>query len=79
MKIVLNNKGMAELRNSPGVISDLERRANHIAAAAGAGMETRPAEKGRQRARVAVVTATAEAARREATGRALTRAIDAGR
>jgi hypothetical protein len=42
-------------------------------------METMPLEVGRNRVRMAVVTATYQAMRAEATSRALTRAIGAGR
>ncbi len=78
MKIVINREGIKELLNAPGVVKDLEARAERIAEAAGPGMETRPSETAR-RARVAVITATPDAARREAKERALTRALDAGR
>lgn len=78
----LHNAGFTALRNSPEVIADLEKRAERIASAAGDGMETRPAETGRGRhgrARVAVVTATSDARRRQAKDSALTRSVDAGR
>ena len=79
VRIVLNRQGFRDLRNAPGVVADLERRAAAIAAAAGEGFATRPAERGRQRARVAVVTETYDAMRSEAKDRTLTRAINAGR
>ena len=83
MRVKLNIKGFVELRNSPAVVADLQARARRIAAAAGDGMEVKPAETNHRfpkgRARVAVVTGTYDAMRREAKTRDLTRAIDAGR
>lgn len=58
--------------------TDLERRARAIAANAGEGMEV-DIEVGANRARASVRTTTIRAMRAEATQRALTRAIDAGR
>lgn len=78
VRIELNRAGVRELLTSPAVRADLERRARAIAAAAGSGMEV-DSEIGRNRARASVRTATNAAMRREATERALTRAIDAGR
>ena len=78
VRIVLNRKGMRQLLRSPEVLADLKRRAEAIAAAAGSGMEV-SAMVGRNRARASVITATSEARNAEATSRALTRAIDAGR
>jgi hypothetical protein len=61
-----------------GVRSDLMRRAEAVAEAAGPGMEADLfIEEGR--ARVGVVTATAQAMVSEARDRSLTRAIDAAR
>jgi len=77
-RIVLNRKGMRQLLRSPEVLADLERRAERIAARAGDGMEP-SAMVGKNRARASVITATHSARRAEATSRALTRAIDAGR
>lgn len=76
--IRLTRNGPRQLRRSPAVLADLTRRARRIAAAAGPGMET-DADLGVNRARAAVWTASAQAIRAEATNRALTRAIDAGR
>jgi len=82
-KLKLFNKGFVELRNSPGVVADIERRAAAIADAAGEGFAVRPAETNLSfphgRARVAVVTETFDAMYAEATDRTLTRSIDAGR
>lgn len=79
MTIKLNAQALREIRNSPEVVAELEARAQRIAAAAGDGMEVKPTETGKNRARVAVVTATPSAMYREAKDRALTRALDAGR
>jgi hypothetical protein len=79
MRFKLNARALRELCNSPAVVAELKRRASRIAAAAGEGMVVMPAETGRNRARVAVITATYRARHAEATSRALTRALDAGR
>lgn len=78
VRIELNSKGVRQLLHDPGVLADLERRAKRIAAAAGEGMET-DSDAGGTRARAVVITATRDAQRAEATDRALTRAVDAGR
>lgn len=77
-RFVLNHKGVDELLKSPEMLSDLERRAEAIAAAAGEGMEVN-VEVGQTRARASVFTATIDAMVAEAVHRDLTRAIDAGR
>jgi hypothetical protein len=80
VRIELNRAGVRELlRNDPGIRSDLTRRAERIAAAAGDGFVAHSAQAGAHRARAAVVTETWEAAAAEATHHTLTRAIDAGR
>lgn len=78
VRIKLTRNGPRQLRKSAGVQADLQRRAQRIAARAGAGMET-SSMVGANRARASVITATYEAMRNQATNRALTRAIDAGR
>lgn len=78
MRIRLTRDGPRQLRRDPKVLADLLRRARRIAATAGPGMEAF-ADVGANRARAAVVTTTSEARRAEATGRTLSRAIDAGR
>jgi hypothetical protein len=78
VRIELTRNGPRQLRQSAAVQADMARRAQKIAAAAGPGMEA-TAQVGKTRARASVITATAEARRNEATARALTRAIDAGR
>jgi len=78
IRIDLNSAGIQELLKSSGVLADLRARAGRIAAAAGPGMEA-SARLGRSRARASVVTATRKAMKAEATNRALTKALDAGR
>jgi hypothetical protein len=82
IKVVLNRKEVRRLLRGEGtysgVASDLDRRARAIAAAAGDGMEA-DSGTGPNRARASVRTVTREAMEAEATDRALTRAVDAGR
>jgi hypothetical protein len=81
-RIKWHMRGFVQLRNAPGVVADLQARAQRIAEAAGEGVATRPAEThyGRQgRARAAVVTETYDAMRSQAKDSTLSRAIDAGR
>jgi len=77
-RIVLNSRGVRQLLRSAEVEADLRRRAEQIATAAGPGMEA-SSMTGRNRARASVITTTPAARRAEATGRALTRSLDAGR
>lgn len=77
-RIKLNRKGVRELLRGPEVHRELRSMARAIAGAAGPGMEV-DSEVGRNRARASVITGTQDARRAEATTRALTRAIDAGR
>ena len=79
VRIKIYRRGVTALLKAPEVVDDLEQRARRIAAAAGPGQWNVHAEKGRRRARAAVVTGDLEARRNEAKTRALTRAIDAGR
>lgn len=78
IRVRVNNRAVRALMNDPKVKAELERRAARIAAAAGPGMEV-DSQNYERRARASVRTATNAARRAEATGRALTRAIDAGR
>lgn len=78
VRIELNSRGVRELLRSPGVRADIDRRVRAIAAAAGEGMEPSTIA-GRNRARGSVITGTWDARHSEATNRALTRALDAGR
>lgn len=81
IRIDFHYKGFNQVRNAPGVVSDLERRAAAVAAAAGPGHEIRTLAGGnRVRARVSVRTATPEARLAEATNKTLSQAIgSAGR
>lgn len=77
-RVKMNPKGVRAILQSPKILSDLKSRAGRMAAVAGPGMEV-DSEIGPNRARASVRTNTAAARRREATDRALTRSIDAGR
>lgn len=46
VRIKWKMKGFADLRNDPGVLADLDRRAKSIASQAGEGFEARPARPG---------------------------------
>lgn len=78
VRIEVNSAGIRSILQSPEVQSMLRARAERIAAAAGDGMEV-ASSIGATRARASVITATKEAREAEATDRALTSAIDAGR
>lgn len=78
IRVKVNPAGVRALLNDPGVQEDLDRRARAIADAAGEGMEVSSGH-GRNRARSTVITATQEARVAEATSRALSAALDAGR
>lgn len=78
--IKLTRSGPRLVRQSAGVAADMAARAARIAAAAGPGMQVDTSiTGGRGRARASVTTVTHGARRAEATNRALTRAVDAGR
>lgn len=79
IRIELNIAGVNALMTDPAVQADLDERAARMADAAGEGFEASPGRPHKWVARAYVHTATAEAMRAEATDRALTRAIDAGR
>lgn len=78
VRVKLNSRGVRDLLTSAEVLAMLVGRAERIAATAGEGMEV-DSEVGHERARASVRTATPDAVEAEATTRALTRAIDAGR
>jgi hypothetical protein len=78
VRVKLTRNGPRQLRQLEVVRRDLERRAQAIARAAGSGMKA-DSSIGKTRARATVFTATPEARRAEATSRALTRAVGAGR
>ena len=80
VRIKHHPKAYRQLLNSDGVTGDLDRRANAIADRANSdGEHTVFVEKGRNRARAAVVTTDFKAMRAESRRANLTRAIDAGR
>ena len=75
---IIRQSAIVEILRSKPVQDDLVARANRIASAAGPGMQVRT-EIGPNRARAAVITGTTRAVIAEATDRALTRSITAGR
>lgn len=78
VRIKWNLDGFRQIRVAPGVQAHIEQLASEIAARAGDGYETRPVETGEgrtARARVAVLTATAEARRDNARNQTLIRAL----
>ena len=80
-KIKWRIEGFSEIRNAPGVLDDLQQRADAIADEAGDGYESRPAETGegrKSRGRAAVLTGTAEARYDNARNQTLLRSLDAG-
>lgn len=80
VRVALNPKGIVALLQSQAVADDLAARGERIAAAAGGADDfVVTATRNRDRAVVFVTTATHEARKSEAEGRALTAAIDAGR
>ena len=85
LRVELNSAGIKALLSSPEVQADLLRRAEAIAAAAGgapnfeASVRVVGGSSKAGRAYGTVRTATFEGQAAEATDRALTRAIDAGR
>lgn len=78
IRIEINSAGIRSILQSPEVEAFLRAKAERIAAAAGDGMEV-SSGIGATRARASVTTATNDAREAEATDRALTSAIDAGR
>jgi len=72
---------MVEVRNSPGVVVDLQARAERVASAAGRGNTTRDPETDTSpggRARVAVVTSSIEAILNQRNRSTLTGALLSG-
>ncbi len=78
VRLEMNSAGFQAILKSPGVVADIEKRTNAIAAAAGPGMEP-SVRVGVTRVRGSVITADYDAMKAEATNKALTSAIDAGR
>lgn len=79
-RLQIHPEGFNEARKDPRVQGDLDRRAEAIAAAAGGGEDfVAHSSPTSTRARSVVITATVDGMLAEATDRALTRALDAGR
>ncbi len=78
VRVVRNSKGIAQFLSGPEVKADLQRRVRAIAQRAGDGMHS-AVDQGRDRWYGTVWTGTGAARKAEAEGRALTRALDAGR
>jgi hypothetical protein len=78
VRVEPNSAGIQAYLKSDGVLALLTAMGERIAAAGGEGMEV-SSRIGATRARVSVITATRAARKAEATDRALTSAIDAGR
>lgn len=83
VRLVMNKKGFAELRNSEEVLMDLNRRAERIERAAGPGFEATPAYAGtrgsRPRGRASVGTTDRQSRREQSKDNILQRAMNAGR
>lgn len=81
-KIKWNIKGFYDLRSEPGVVADLEARAEAIAAAAGVGYVTgsqQGAKKPQGRWRASVATGDWDAIEDNARNQTLLKSLDAGR
>jgi len=78
VRVKVSSRSARSLLQSPAVLADLTARARRIASAAGSGMDV-SSEVGPNRARAQVATGNFVARRREATRKALSGAIDAGR
>ena len=78
-RLRINYSGVRELLKSPGLVADLTRRGRAIADRAGDGHTVFVENRGRKRARVAVVTTSVDAMKREARERNLLRSLDAAR
>lgn len=80
VRIVMNRAGARAILRSAGVQADLAARAQRIAAAAGGEPDFESEVRvGSNRVRASVRTASIDGRRAEATNRALSRALDAGR
>jgi hypothetical protein len=80
IRVQMNSEGARTILRSEAVRKELERRAQRIAEAAGGDPDFEvESQIGDNRARASVRTATQEGREAEATDRALTRALDAGR
>ena len=79
VKVVMNPAGVRALLNAPGVVADLDARAERIRAAAGPGFFVRRRDKRINRYASQVRTADDEGRRAQADGNVLMKALDAGR
>lgn len=78
VKLDFHYDGFNEVRSSPEVQAEVFRRGDAIGAAAGDGYEVRKTVN-KTRARVSIITATAEAMVDQARNHTLERSLDAGR
>lgn len=78
-RIVFHYAAFNEFRSQAAIAAELHARGEAIAAAAGEGDFKVIDSPNRTRARVIVITATEEGKQLEATDRALSKALDAGR
>lgn len=78
VRIEIDSSAIRQLLRGEEIQADLRRRAEKIAQAAGPGHKVEN-KVGPNRAHARVVTDTMPARYHEATGRTLTRALDAGR
>lgn len=84
-RVVFHNKGFRELRSDPGVVADLERRAEAIADwcnSNGKGRYATSSQQGKRkpqgRWRTTVITADADSMRDNAKHQRLLEGLDAG-
>ena len=78
-RLVFNRKAFRQILTDPGVVADMQRRAEAIAEAAGEGYVAAVTENPHTRARAAVIAASPEAAADNAANNTLLRSLDAGR
>mgnify|MGYP001021327783 CR=1 FL=1 len=80
VRVKIHSAAARDLLRSDEVVADLQNRLERIAAAAGGSPDFEASVViGANRAHGSVITATAAGREAEATDRALTRALDAGR
>ena len=79
VKVVMTPAGVRALLSAPGVVADLDARAERIRAAAGPGFFVRRRDKRINRYASQVRTADDEGRQAQADGNVLMKALDAGR
>ena len=81
VRVKIHNKGFRELRNSPGVLADLESRVGRVKRATGAadGDYSVGVRRGKNRGRAGIITTSLASRRRNRDSAELLRALDAGR